>query len=235
MCKILNYDIFDGSFDELLDNIVQAQHKMHIISGNPEILYNGINNETLLNNFTSKNSLIIPDGAGVVLASKLLKKPVKQKIAGIELMDSLLNYCEKFNKPIYLLGAQEEILQQCTKNLKIRYPHLIISGSRNGYFNPDNCNDILDDINLSKPFVLFIAMGSPRQELFITKYMNVIACTLFMGVGGSFDVIAGKVNRAPIWMIKHNLEWLYRVSKEPCRIKRLFCIPKFFFKAVTYK
>jgi N-acetylglucosaminyldiphosphoundecaprenol N-acetyl-beta-D-mannosaminyltransferase len=235
MTRILEYDIFNGSFEELMSNLVQAQHKIHIISGNPEILYNGINDEVLLGNFTSKNSLIIPDGAGVVIASRFLKNPVKQKIPGIELMASLLEHCEKNNKPIYLLGAQEEILQRCQKNIKSKYPDILICGCHNGYFNLDDCNNILDDINASKPFALFIAMGSPRQELFITKYMNNLACTLFMGVGGSFDVIAGKVNRAPEWMINYNLEWLYRVSKEPCRIKRLFCIPKFFFKAITYK
>lgn len=235
MARILEYDIFNGSFEELMSNLVQAQHKIHIISGNPEILYNGINNEVLLANFTSKSSLIIPDGAGVVIASKLLKKPIKQKIPGIELMDSLLEHCEKNNKSIYLLGAKEDILEHCKRNIKLKYPDISICGSHNGYFNLDDCTDILEDINSSKPFALFIAMGSPRQELFTIKYMNNLSCTLFMGVGGSFDVIAGKVNRAPVWMINYNLEWLYRVSKEPYRIKRLSCIPKFFFKAMTYK
>lgn len=88
---------------------------------------------------------------------------------------------------------------------------------------------------LKQPYVLFVAMGCPRQETFIAKYMNVLPCKVFMGVGGSFDVIAGKVNRAPKWMINIGLEWLYRVVKEPWRIKRLSSIPKFIFKVIINK
>jgi N-acetylglucosaminyldiphosphoundecaprenol N-acetyl-beta-D-mannosaminyltransferase len=235
MTKILGYDIYNDTRKKLVNFIFNRKEKLHIVSGNPEVLYTGLHNEALFKNFTGDSSIIIPDGAGVVISSKLLNQPVAEKIAGIELMTDILNNCEREDKAIYLLGAEEQVLQECIKNLSYKYPSLNIAGSHNGYFNIDNCADVLDDINSKKPFILFVAMGCPRQEIFITKYMDKLSCKLFMGVGGSFDVFAGKVNRAPQWMISINLEWLYRVSKEPWRIKRLGSIPKFLLKAVFYR
>jgi N-acetylglucosaminyldiphosphoundecaprenol N-acetyl-beta-D-mannosaminyltransferase len=235
MVNILGYKIYSDTKNNLINSIFNKSEKLHIVSGNPEVLYTGLHNEELFNNFTGNNSVIIPDGAGVVIASKILNCPVTEKIAGIELMDAILRGCEKENKTIYLLGAQDEVLEECIKNINIKYPKLHITGSHNGYFDLNNCTAIIDDINFKNPFALFVAMGCPRQEIFITKYMNKLNCNVFMGVGGSFDVFAGKVNRAPQWMISTNLEWLYRVSKEPWRIKRLGSIPKFLMKAVLYR
>lgn len=235
MTNILGYKIYNSTMKNLIDLIFSRSNKLHIVSGNPEVLYTGLHNEALFNNFTSDNSIIIPDGAGVVIASKVLNSPVTEKIAGIELMTELLSQCEKENKSVYLLGAQDEVLQECIRNINEKYPKLQIAGSHNGYFNLDSCSEIIRDINTKQPYALFVAMGCPRQEIFITKYMDKLVCRVFMGVGGSFDVFAGKVNRAPQWMISINLEWLYRVSKEPWRIRRLGSIPKFLMKAVLYK
>ncbi|NFB63293.1 glycosyltransferase [Clostridium botulinum] len=232
--EMLGYSIFNGSKEELL-NITDKYEKVNIISGNPEVLYNGLNNEELFKNFTDKDSIIIPDGVGVVLASKIIKSPVKEKIAGIEVMDSILEKCNENGKGVYLLGTTEDVLKECERKLLIKYKNLNIVGKHNGFFDMDNCKDILEDIKESKPYALFIAMGCPRQEKFISKYMNELPCNIYMGVGGSFDVFAGKVKRAPRWMINYNLEWLYRVVKEPYRIKRLASIPKFLLKAALNK
>ncbi|AUM96870.1 TPA: WecB/TagA/CpsF family glycosyltransferase [Clostridium botulinum] len=232
--EMLGYSIFNGSKEELL-NIIDKYAKVNIISGNPEVLYNGLNNEELFKNFTDKNSIIIPDGVGVVLASKIIKNPVKEKIAGIELMDGILKKCNENGKAVYLLGTTEDVLKECEKNLLIKYRNLNIIGKNNGFFDMDDCKEILEDIKELKPYVLFIAMGCPRQEKFISKYMDELPCKIYMGVGGSFDVFAGKVKRAPRWMINCNLEWLYRVAKEPYRIKRLASIPKFLLKVVLNK
>ena len=123
----------------------------------------------------------------------------------------------------------------CVENLKKNHPKLIIAGYRNGFFDLDNCDQLLADIKSKKPKALFVAMGCPRQENFIVKYMDELPCKIFMGVGGSFDVIAGKVKRAPKWMVTIGLEWLYRTIKEPFRIKRLFVIPKFLWKVIRSK
>ncbi|MCW6066320.1 WecB/TagA/CpsF family glycosyltransferase [Clostridium sporogenes] len=217
--EMLGYSIFNGSKEELL-NIIDKYEKVNIISGNPEVLYNGLNNEELFKNFTDKDSIIIPDGVGVVLASKIIKNPVKEKIAGIEVMNSILEKCNENGKAVYLLGTTEDVLKECERKLLIKYKNLNIVGKHNGFFDMDDCKDILEDIKESKPYALFIAMGCPRQEKFISKYMDKLPCKIYMGVGGSFDVFAGKVKRAPRWMIDCNLEWLYRVVKEPYRTKQ---------------
>ncbi|MBU3175008.1 WecB/TagA/CpsF family glycosyltransferase [Clostridium estertheticum] len=232
--KILQYKIFNdnmGALFEAIDNF----EKVHIISGNPEVLLSGLENAVLLHNFTSKNSIIIPDGIGTVICSKIVGKPVKEKIAGIEVMDNIVKKCEKDNEGIYLLGSTKETVDMCNINLRTKYNKLNILGSHDGYFELDNCEDILKEIEEVKPKVLFVAMGCPRQELFITKYMDRLPCKIFMGVGGSFDNIAGKVKRAPKWMINLGMEWLYRVIKEPFRIKRLSSIPKFIIMVIKYK
>lgn len=232
--EMLRYSIFNGSKEELL-NIIDKYEKVNIISGNPEVLYNGLNNEELFKNFTDKDSIIIPDGVGVVLASKIIKNPVKEKIAGIEVMNSILEKYNENGKAVYLLGTTEDVLKECERKLLIKYKNLNIVGKHNGFFDMDDCKDILEDIKESKPYALFIAMGCPRQEKFISKYMDKLPCKIYMGVGGSFDVFAGKVKRAPRWMIDCNLEWLYRVVKEPYRIKRLASIPKFLLKVALNK
>jgi len=224
--KILAYEIFNKSQSELLEYISTAR-KLTIISGNPEVLYNGLNDKELLKNFTSNEAIIIPDGVGVTIASKLIGQPVKQKIAGIDLMMELLKKCEAENRAVYLLGAKMDILDECIEKFLKLYPSLNIIGKHDGYFDINSCEQLLEDITQKNPYALFVAMGCPRQEKFIAKYMDKLPCSIFMGVGGSFDVFAGRVKRAPTWMIKIGLEWLYRVSKEPYRIKRLGAIPRF--------
>ena len=229
--NILGYKIFKGTKEELFTHI-ESFSKVNIISGNPEVLYNGINNPFIHDIYIDSNSLIIPDGVGTVIASKIVKSPVKEKIAGIEVMQGIIKKCEMEQKGIYLLGAEESVVNQCTINLLDKYPNLKILGSHDGFFDLDNCEEIIEQIQKLSPYALFIAMGCPKQETFIAKYIDVLPCRIFMGVGGSFDVIAGKVNRAPRWMISLGLEWLYRVSKEPLRIKRLKVIPKFLLKVI---
>ena len=223
---MLGYEIFAANMDECLE-VVLSKEKVHIVSGNPEVLYTGLNDKNLFDNFTSDKSLIIPDGDGVQISAKILKTPVKEKIAGIELMKKILEKCEKTGDSIYLLGASEENLKACVANIVRDFPKINIAGYHNGFFDLNNPKEILEEIKEKKPMAIFVAMGCPRQENFIVKYMDELPCKIFMGVGGSFDVIAEKVNRAPRWMINIGMEWAYRVSKEPWRIKRLGSIPKF--------
>ncbi|MBU3126078.1 WecB/TagA/CpsF family glycosyltransferase [Clostridium tagluense] len=232
--KIFQYEIFNDNIESLLRSINNFE-KVHIISGNPEVLSNGLQNNILFDNFTSKNAIIIPDGISTVICSKIVGQPVSEKIAGIELMDSLVKKCESENQGIYLLGATKETVDMCNINLRTKYRKLNILGSHDGYFEIDNCEEILQEIEKVNPKILFVAMGCPRQELFIAKYMDRLPCSVFMGVGGSFDIIAGNLKRAPKWMISIGLEWLYRVAKEPFRIKRLSSIPKFILMVIKDK
>jgi len=224
--KILNFKIFNKDKNALM-NYIEGFDKVNIISGNPEVLFNGLNNPILKENFNDKSSIIIPDGVGTIIASKLLKKPVEEKIAGIDVVREVLIKANLEAKSIYLLGAKEEILKKCVENIKIEFPNLKILGFHNGFFDLNNCDDIIENIKICEPWAIFVAMGSPRQEMFIKKIMNISNTHIFMGVGGVFDIFAGELKRAPKWMISLGLEWLYRVIKEPFRIKRLMSIPQF--------
>ncbi|MDU5492336.1 MAG: WecB/TagA/CpsF family glycosyltransferase [Clostridium perfringens] len=224
--ELLGYKIFSDNKGELLKEI-ENKKRVNIISGNPEVLYNGIKNEFLRNSFTKEDALIIPDGVGTLLAAKINGIDITEKIAGIEVMNMLLKEARDKNLKVFLLGAKEEILIKCKEKIKENYDGINIVGSNNGFFDLDNCDDLIKKINESKADILFVAMGAPRQEVFIEKYKDKLCCKIFMGVGGSFDVFAGNVNRAPQFMINIGMEWLYRVAKEPWRIKRLGSIPKF--------
>ncbi|ABG86790.1 WecB/TagA/CpsF family glycosyltransferase [Clostridium perfringens] len=224
--ELLGYKIFSDNKEELLKEI-ENKKRVNIISGNPEVLYNGIKNEFLKNSFTKEDALIIPDGVGTLLAAKINGIDITEKIAGIEVMNMLLEEARDKNLKVFLLGAKEEILIKCKEKIKESYDGIDIVGSNNGFFDLDNCDDLIEKINESKADILFVAMGAPRQEVFIEKYKDKLCCKIFMGVGGSFDVFAGNVNRAPQFMINIGMEWLYRVAKEPWRIKRLGSIPKF--------
>ena len=224
--ELLGYKIFSDNKEELLKEI-ENKKRVNIISGNPEVLYNGIKNEFLKNSFTKEDALIIPDGVGTLLAAKINGIDITEKIAGIEVMNMLLEEARDKNLKVFLLGAKEEILIKCKEKIKESYDGINIVGSNNGFFDLDNCDDLIEKINESKADILLVAMGAPRQEVFIEKYKDKLCCKIFMGVGGSFDVFAGNVNRAPQFMINIGMEWLYRVAKEPWRIKRLGSIPKF--------
>lgn len=128
--KLLDYNIFSGNKSELMDEILKKA-RVNIISGNPEVLYNGLNNEFLKESYNSKDSIIIPDGIGTIIASKVFGKKIKNKIAGIEVMDMLLDYCDKNEKTIYLIGAKDDIINKCTKSIKNLHPKLNILGCSN--------------------------------------------------------------------------------------------------------
>lgn len=232
--NILGYNVFNGTKEQFMDYIDKF-NKINIISGNPEVLYNGFSDSKLYNYFTSKYSIIIPDGVGTLIASKILKNPIHEKIAGIDIMDEIIKRCELENKSIYLLGAKQLVLENCIKNLKRKYNRLEVAGSHNGYFDFKNCEYIIKEIITKKPYAIFVAMGSPRQDIFISQNIDKLPCSIFMGVGGSFDVLSGQIKRAPKWMIKFGLEWLYRISREPQRISRMNSILKFLLKVIRCK
>ena len=191
--KILDFNVFNKDKESLM-NYVDGLEKVNIISGNPEVLFNGLNNSMLKKSFNDKDSIIIPDGVGTVIASKLIKEPVKEKIAGIDVVKEVLIKADREEKSVYFLGAKEDVVVKCVENIKRDYPHLKIVGCHNGYFDINNCEDIVKDIQNSSPWAIFVAMGSPRQEIFIEKIKNITDTKIFMGVGGVFDIFAGNLN-----------------------------------------
>lgn len=216
---ITGYNIYQGSMKDLIDLLVSNKQKYHVVSGNPEVLLTGLETRSLYNNFNSNSSIIIADGVGVLFPLRL-KGYKLNKITGIELFTELLKKLNGTEKGVYLLGASQEVNETLVQKLKLQYDNLRIVGHHHGFIDLNNCDDIIRDIDNSNAYAVFVAMGCPRQEKFIMNYFDEIQCNIMMGVGGVFDVISGKTKRAPKIFQKLHLEWLYRITKEPVRIKR---------------
>ncbi len=163
--------------------------------------------------------IINADGMGIIWGTKFLGKKLPERVTGIDLFDNLLKISQKKGYKLYFLGAKQEILNIMIKNIKKKYPKIKIVGFRNGYFNDYEEQKIVKNIKKSKAQVLFVGISSPKKERFIKKYLNCTNVSFAMGVGGSFDIFAGKTKRAPFWMQKAGLEWIYRIIQEP---KRMF-------------
>jgi len=179
-----------------------------------------------------EGDLIIPDGIGVVIASKIHHLGLTDRVPGVELMGSILEYCNRARKSIYLFGGKPGVADLAAANIHEAYPNLIISGTHDGYYDANEELKILDDINEKKPDVLFVALGAPKQEKWIHMYKRTINAKVAMGVGGSMDVWAGTVKRAPVFFQKTGLEWFYRLLKQPSRIGRMMSLPKFLIKVI---
>jgi len=222
------------SYEEILediDNRIQEGKQSTLIAVNPEKVMTAQKDEKLMD-LINHATYQIPDGIGIVLASKLNKGSVTSRVTGVEMMERLNEHAAKKGYRVFLYGASEEVVISAKKTLEGRYPTLCIADYENGYIT-DN-EQLVQKINDSKADILFVAMGSPKQELWIYKYMEQLNVKVFQGVGGSFDVLAGKVKRAPEGFQKLGLEWLYRLMKEPKRIKRQMALPKFLFRILFH-
>jgi N-acetylglucosaminyldiphosphoundecaprenol N-acetyl-beta-D-mannosaminyltransferase len=168
--------------------------------------------------------LINADGQSIVWASKVLGRPVKERVTGIDLMEALVKSANNYNKKIYLFGARQDVVENLVRIYSAIYSPDIIAGYRNGYYSVEEESGIVEDIRKSGATYLFVAMGSPQKELFLFKYKDTLNLPFIMSVGGSFDVIAGKTKRAPLWMQKSGIEWLFRVIQEPRRLWKRYLI-----------
>ena len=209
------------------------EEKSYIVTANPEIVMR-TREDRNYKQMVQQADYIAPDGAGIVLASKYLKEPVVERIAGYDLMLDLLAFAEKNQLTCYFLGAKKQVNDKLMVELKKYYPKLIIAGKHHGYFSMDD-ERIVNDVKSANPDLIFVALGSPRQEQWITDNMQAFSKGLFMGVGGSFDVLAGEVKRAPNIWIKFNLEWLYRLLKQPFRWKRILKAIEFIIRIIFKK
>ena len=224
---------FDNiTMEEALDAakaLLQGEHAARVVTPNAEIAYEALHDEntrTLLNSA----ELMLPDGAGVVLASKILKTPLKQKVAGVDFADGLLGVLETTGQSLYLLGSKPGIGELAAQKMMQKHPRLKIAGIADGYFQDEA--PVIDKINASGADVLVVCLGAPKQEQFMARHQKTLHVKLMAGLGGSLDSFAGTVKRAPKWMIRLNLEWLYRLIKEPKRFKRMLRLPKYLWAVV---
>jgi N-acetylglucosaminyldiphosphoundecaprenol N-acetyl-beta-D-mannosaminyltransferase len=218
---LFGLNIYIGNADQLVSDIKQTTNKIHIISGNAEVLKYPLHDNAIFQQFNSKTNIIIPDGISVFYPMKL-KNINCRKIPGIELMEKLLMEFQNTGMSVYFLGAKENVVNKMIDQFTIRYPMLKIAGYHHGYFDKTNCADIILEIKSLKPYALFVALGTPAQEDFIFRYMDELPCSVFMGVGGSFDVFSGIIRRAPKWVCNLGIEWLYRLIHDPSKLIRIW-------------
>lgn len=167
-------------------------------------------------------ALVNADGQSVVWAARLLGHPVPERVPGIDLMHRLLQEAERAGWPVYFLGARQEVLEQCLSVCKSTHPDLVLAGAHHGYFADDAAMAAV--IRQSGARLLFVGISSPRKELFLAAQRHRLGPLLAVGVGGAFDVVAGVTRRAPVWMQRAGLEWLYRFMQEPRRMWRRYLV-----------
>lgn len=209
--------------------IIEKRIPSFIVAINPEKIMKATEDnrlKTLLNSATIK----IPDGIGIVVASKLNHGKIKTRVTGIDLMNNICQLSDDNGYKIFMLGAKPGVVDKAAEVLRQKFKKINIVGTLDGYF--ENDEQVINRVKAVKPDIIFVALGSPRQENWITENMNKLEVPLLMGVGGSYDVICGNIDRAPQWMCSLGLEWLYRLIKEPWRYKRMMVLPLFLYKVV---
>lgn len=224
----LNVDTF--TIDEAIKyaNTISGQ----VITINPEMIENASQNPDFAEIINSAE-LVIPDGIGVEIGLKILGYNVR-RIAGIEFSHRMIEECAKNSQTVALVGAKPQIVEKAKENLEKEISGLYITYAHDGYFSNDE--EIINELKIRQPRLVLCALGSPKQEEFIIKAKQVLPNALFVGVGGSFDVWSGVVERAPEIYQKLGLEWLYRTVKEPKRFKRIFpTLPLFVLKVLREK
>ncbi|MBE7037998.1 MAG: WecB/TagA/CpsF family glycosyltransferase [Ruminococcaceae bacterium] len=233
--NILGVNIDKLTIDEACEKIYSFldEDKLHyVFTPNSEMIMAAYRDENLKKILNSAD-ILSADGIGVVYASKILKNPIMERAAGFDIAKSLLKKLNDNKKSLYLFGSKPGISQRAAKNITKDYPDIIISGCQDGYFDEEKEKEIINDINEKKPDVVFVCLGVPKQEKWIYKNKDNLNAKVLMGLGGSLDVFAGEVKRAPQVYQKLNIEWLYRLCKEPKRIGRMMDLPKFAFTVVT--
>lgn len=219
----VNLDIItmQESLERISEFIQNRAGVQHVVVNVAKLVY--AQKDEQLREIINACPLINVDGAGVVLGAKLLGIDIPERVAGINLMEKLIELCAQKGYHPYFFGAKEEIVKSVVEIYKEKYPQLEIAGYRNGYYSEAEEEGLVEDIKNSKADILFVAMSSPKKEIFLSKYSKAMEVPFTMGVGGSFDVVAGKVQRAPMWVQNCHSEWVFRLIQEPKRMwKRYF-------------
>jgi N-acetylglucosaminyldiphosphoundecaprenol N-acetyl-beta-D-mannosaminyltransferase len=181
------------------------------------------------------SDLVLADGQSIVWASRLLGRPLPERVTGCDLFTELLALASRHHYRVYFLGARADVLARMLAEVRSRYPGLVIAGARDGYFAAGEDGQVADAIKHSDADLLFIGMTSPRKELFAARWGAATGAKVVHGVGGSFDILAGATRRAPLWWQRHGFEWLYRALQEPVRLGRRYLMTNFAFLALVLR
>ncbi len=214
--KIYNEE--ENIFYSILEDLLTTNKKKFIITVNPEIIMKSYKNIEIKKMLLNDNNILVPDGISIIKKAKQYNINIKERITGVDISSKALEICNKNKKSIYLFGSKKEVLDKLIINIKQKYPNINIVGFSDGYV--EDKDKIMKEIISLSPDLILIALGVPSQELLINKYIEKAKKGVFIGVGGTFDVLSGCKKRAPKLFIKLNLEWLYRIICEPTRLKR---------------
>lgn len=234
--SILGVNFYKSTMDEmtkLLTNSMEEKRKAFVVTANPEIVMYAREDDEY-KKLLDQASYIVPDGIGVVKAAQILGDPLPERVPGYDLMHQLLINANNNNKRLYMLGAQQEVIEKAVDTVKTDYPKIDLVGWHNGFFDWED-DTLSKQIKELEPDLILVALGVPRQERWIATHYDQFDKGVFIGVGGSFDVLAGTMQRAPeIWQ-KLNVEWLYRLMKQPSRWRRMLALPHFALKVFGQK
>lgn len=211
----------DGTVEKIRSAVASGSFTQHVVVNVAKII--NMRADAQLNESVRSCDIINIDGMGVVLGARFLGHSVPERVAGVDLFHELLKMSAANNFSVFLLGAKDEVVAQATDNVQSLYPRLKVAGFHHGYFW-DEEEALVEKIRLSGAQLLFVAVTSPMKENFINRWRDQLGVTFVMGVGGTFDVVAGKVKRAPLWMQNWGLEWLFRVMQEPKRMWRRYLV-----------
>ena len=225
--NILGVGFDNVTMDEALargEELLCSEGAHYVVTPNPEIVET-CRADAAANAAVNGADLVLPDGIGIVYGAKILHQPLRGRVPGIEFGTGMIERCARLGKSVYLLGAKPGVAEQAAENLKNRFPGLVIAGTNDGYFQDDD--PVVEKINAAQPDLLLVCLGAPKQELWMQRNAPRLRVGLMAGLGGSLDVFAGNVKRAPKLFQKLGLEWFYRLIKEPKRIGRMMKLPLF--------
>lgn len=220
--------------EAIREAVAAGRFTQHVVVNVAKLV--NMRNDAQLNESVRSCDIINIDGMGVVLGARFLGHDVPERVAGVDLFHELLAMSAREGFSVYLLGAKDEVVSATAKKVQTLYPGLKVAGYHHGYFWDDEAA-MVEKIRASGAQLLFVAITSPKKENFINRWRDQLGVTFVMGVGGTFDVVAGKVKRAPLWMQKWGLEWLYRVIQEPRRMWKRYLVTntKFLFMLLREK
>ena len=232
IATILGVPVVPYTMDEAVAKLTGdtlAKKRNFVVTANAEIIMMAQEDSEYKKLLSETADMVLPDGAGTVWAGNYLGYRIPERVAGYDLYLRLLEEAAKKNIAVYFFGGKPGIAEAAAAEGKRRWPCLTVAGCRNGYFSAEEEAEIIENINRSGAAMLFAALGAPKQEKWLAKFRERLKPELLMGIGGSFDVLAGKVQRAPKWMQDAKLEWLFRLLKQPSRFGRMLALPKFVF------
>lgn len=232
--KIYGINIHDTTLDESTQEVekyLRGDKLRTICTPNTEIVM-AAKNDSKLKSIINEADLIIPDGIGLIYASKIKKKPLKERVTGFDLSIRLLEIGNQNGYSIYLLGGKDGVAKAAGENIKRDYPNIVVVGTHNGYFDSKEELKLIDEINSKKPDIIFVGLGFPKQDIWINENKDRIHGKVIIGHGGVMDILAGNVKRAPEIFQRLGLEWLYRLIQNPSRIKRQLVLPKFMLEVI---